>query len=551
MSDLRIQPARQEAERAALEELLRSGLFDRAPGLGRLLVYICNKYFNGEADQIKEYNIAVEALGRSAEFDQKKDSIVRVEAHRLRKRLQQYYAKDGAGAPVQICIPEGRYVPKFVFVEDRVEPALNGDAAEEGGPGRLEVPALTSAGEARLPAAEALVPVLAVEVVEAPTPRRLATREERPRNILVPAILAAAVLMLLLVGWYTNRQPIASAPEAERLELPPLTDSRQPIRILAGRTGGHYLDRFGREWMDDRYFNGGEAVRTALLPGLRAPDAGLYATRREGEFSYDIPVEPGLYEVHLHFAETVFGEGNPAGGGETSRLFDVMVNEDPVLTTFDVIADASGSRREDVKVLRDVEPGADGKLHLRFRGRKEVAFVNAIEVLPGIAGRMRPIRYVAQEQFHTDRQGRVWSPDSSIVSGGVLVARPEGPKDSAEQDLYRGERYGHFTYVIPVAPGKYTLHLHFAESWFGTGKPGGGGAGSRVFEVSCNDRPLLTGFDVSAQAGGSGIALRKTFSGLAPNPQGKLVLHFMPVKNYAFVNAIEVVAENTQAKAGR
>src|SRR5256885_3659526 len=43
--------------------------------------------FRSQSSQIKEYNIAVEALGRAPDFDQKKDSIVRVEAHRLRKRL--------------------------------------------------------------------------------------------------------------------------------------------------------------------------------------------------------------------------------------------------------------------------------------------------------------------------------------------------------------------------------------------------------------------------------------------------------------------------------
>ncbi|HBY60679.1 MAG TPA: hypothetical protein DEH78_12710, partial [Solibacterales bacterium] len=488
MSDLRIRPSRAEAERAALDSLLRSGLFDRAPGLGRLLQYICGKYFKGEADEIKEYNIAVEAMGRSADFDQKKDSIVRVEAHRLRKRLQQYYANDGAGLPVQICIPEGRYVPKFVFIEDRLEEA----PPSQGGDRLL---AASSSGPIE---SENVVPVLTMEVVEPGAPRRLpAAEDDRPGGALFPLVTAAAVLLLVILGWVSSRQPSGSTPAGPDLaEANPVLDSRQPIRILAGRTG-KYLDRFGREWMDDRYFTGGTVAPTGQMVGLRAPDAGLYASRREGDFTYDIPVEPGVYEVHLHFAETVFGEGNPAGGGETSRLFDVSVAGQPLLTAFDVIADAHGSRREDIKVFRDVRPGKDGKIHIRFQGKKEIPFVNAIEVLPGTAGRMRPVRLVAQEQFFTDRTGRVWSPDSfAIATGGVLVPRPDGPRGAAEPNLFRGERYGHFTYVIPVAPGRYTLTLHFAESWFGTSQPGGGGPGSRVFEVSCNDRPLLTSFEV-------------------------------------------------------
>ena len=68
----------------------------------------------GAAEQIKEYNIAVEALGRPADFDQKRDSIVRVEAHRLRKRLREYYEADGADHAIRIDIPPGQYAPRFL-----------------------------------------------------------------------------------------------------------------------------------------------------------------------------------------------------------------------------------------------------------------------------------------------------------------------------------------------------------------------------------------------------------------------------------------------------
>jgi hypothetical protein len=109
--------AKFEQERSELESVLASGVFDRAPSLAQVLTYVCSKYFEGEAGQIKEYNIAVEALGRAPEFDPKRDSIVRVEAHRLRKRLREYYQNGGAGHAVQIVIPPGHYTPKFVTSE--------------------------------------------------------------------------------------------------------------------------------------------------------------------------------------------------------------------------------------------------------------------------------------------------------------------------------------------------------------------------------------------------------------------------------------------------
>src|SRR5712672_4859521 len=96
-------------ERRELEAVLASGIFHRAPNLAQLLTYVCAKYFEGTAEQIKEYNIAVDALARPAEFDQKRDSIVRVEAHRLRKRLREYYDTEGASRPIRIEIPSGRY----------------------------------------------------------------------------------------------------------------------------------------------------------------------------------------------------------------------------------------------------------------------------------------------------------------------------------------------------------------------------------------------------------------------------------------------------------
>src|SRR5512134_1306998 len=90
-----------EVVQKEVDALLASHLFDRAPNMGVLLRYVCNKALEGRAQEIKEYNIAVEALGRPPDFDKRRDSIVRVEAHRLRKRLKQYYQHEGASHEVE------------------------------------------------------------------------------------------------------------------------------------------------------------------------------------------------------------------------------------------------------------------------------------------------------------------------------------------------------------------------------------------------------------------------------------------------------------------
>src|SRR5438270_5598295 len=102
-------------ERMEVDLIMRSGIFEKAPRLEKFFLYICRLHFEGRADEIKEYSIALEALGRSSDFDAKKDSIVRVEAHRLRKRLEEYYRGAGSDDALHIIIPNGQYRPQFVL----------------------------------------------------------------------------------------------------------------------------------------------------------------------------------------------------------------------------------------------------------------------------------------------------------------------------------------------------------------------------------------------------------------------------------------------------
>jgi beta-glucanase (GH16 family) len=83
--------------------------------LVRFLFYICNKYFEGQTDDIREYSIAVEALGRrESNFDSHVDPIVRVTARSLRKKLRELYKTDWRDHPLQIVLPLGHYVPQFL-----------------------------------------------------------------------------------------------------------------------------------------------------------------------------------------------------------------------------------------------------------------------------------------------------------------------------------------------------------------------------------------------------------------------------------------------------
>src|SRR5258708_13971769 len=83
-----------EQERAELAVVLESEIFKRSPKLSRLLSYLCDKYFSGTGDELKEYSIAMDVLGRNTEFDPQVDAVVRVDTYHLRKRLKHYYAGD-------------------------------------------------------------------------------------------------------------------------------------------------------------------------------------------------------------------------------------------------------------------------------------------------------------------------------------------------------------------------------------------------------------------------------------------------------------------------
>lgn len=99
--------------RAALDRLVSSPGLSKSPQLAHFLTFIVDETLAGRGERIKAYSIAADALGRDANFDPQNDPIVRVEAGRLRRTLQHYYANGGGNDPVIIELPRGHYVPVF------------------------------------------------------------------------------------------------------------------------------------------------------------------------------------------------------------------------------------------------------------------------------------------------------------------------------------------------------------------------------------------------------------------------------------------------------
>lgn len=85
----------------------------------RFLSFVVEETLAGRADRLKAYTIATGAFGRADDFDPQQDSIVRIEAGRLRRALEHYYLTDGAADRLRIVIPKGTYVPRFELAAAR------------------------------------------------------------------------------------------------------------------------------------------------------------------------------------------------------------------------------------------------------------------------------------------------------------------------------------------------------------------------------------------------------------------------------------------------
>lgn len=499
--------------RSELDAILSSACFQRSPRLSKLLSYLATKALSGEGNQLKDYTIAVEVLGKAETFDPSEDASARVEMHRLRKRLREYYDNEGATRQGRLAIPIGQYAPQYL-------------------------------SPTQLPTVSEAAPVssTAVEVVHNPTvvinrPRRLGWML---LSVFILLAASAGALAMYVMG-HRHEKPIPApvVSEVETRSAGIVTPG--VIRIGAGSTRAH-TDRWGQKWDGDSYFEGGEVYESKKEFIDRAFDIGLFTHGRQGDFKYHIPLPSGYYELHLFFAETYFGPQNPGAGGEASRAFEVSANGKVLLPKFDILSDAGGPNIADVRVFKGISPGSDGLLHLHFKALRDKALLNGIEIVPADANRLNPIRMIAQDRFYTSSDGHVWTPEN-YISGGLVsthIGRMQTP-ENVDADLFARERYGHFSYAMPVDQGTYKLTLYMAERHWGIEEPGG--AGSRRFDVNCNGKQLIHDIDLFGTASGINRAVIRTFKGLPANAQGKLVLDFVPRSDYGSVYAIEIEEE--------
>src|SRR5215475_4282537 len=106
-----------EDQREEVQRVLQSPQFRRAPKLQRFLELVFDYHVQNRSAEINEYVIATQAFGKGADFDPGEDSLVRVQAREVRRRLREYYQTEGKASRIILDIPVGHYSPSFTAVE--------------------------------------------------------------------------------------------------------------------------------------------------------------------------------------------------------------------------------------------------------------------------------------------------------------------------------------------------------------------------------------------------------------------------------------------------
>ncbi|MBX7259281.1 MAG: malectin, partial [Candidatus Hydrogenedentes bacterium] len=308
------------------------------------------------------------------------------------------------------------------------------------------------------------------------------------------------------------------------------------VRIRCG-TSQSYTDTTGNVWSEDKYFTGGDAVSSVRAIQGTLPATGdypLYQSGRQGiDFSYAIPVKPGLYTARIKLAETQFD-------WSFQRPINVHINGRVLLENFDVCHAAKGPGRACDRVFRNLAPNADGQLVLRFTGGFEPsqetgeALVHAIEILPETNPTVR-INCGSTVPF-IDWNSYIWSADpseSASLHSDAPVA--QASPTLYDQTLYQSARTGKtLVYTVPAPPGVYSVHLKFAELWLTE-------TGQRPMSIEVNGFPIRDNWDPAQAAGQIGMAADIRTQAITPDSNGNITIRITATgANDAIIQGIEI-----------
>ncbi len=342
-------------------------------------------------------------------------------------------------------------------------------------------------------------------------------------------------------------------------EAAPAGGEQIAIRVNCGTAEGTqaYTDQDGKVWQPDRLMADGldwgamdgEIIQRSTLEIKDTKSPTIYQSETYSMSAYKFKVPAGKYIVKLHFAETYEGIS-----GEGQRVFDVSINGKKVIEKLDPYKEAGAFAKPVVKEFKDVEP-ADGVITIGFTPGTENPQICGIEVLSQGAVKAS----ASSEKFavrvncgtaegavaYTDQDGKVWQPDRLMAEGldwgaadGEIIQRSTLEiKDTKSPTIYQSETYSMSAYKFKAPAGKYTVKLHFAETYDGIS-----GEGQRVFDVSINGKKVIEKLDPYKEAGAFAKPVVKEFKGIEP-ADGVITIGFTPGTENPQICGIEVIAE--------
>ncbi len=344
--------------------------------------------------------------------------------------------------------------------------------------------------------------------------------------------------------------PEPLSPQVQANVFPTAPVNQVITRINAGGllASDAYTDGAGQAWSDDKSFSGGSTFVNSTASISGTSNDKLYRSERWGNWTYNIPVpSAGTYEVKLHFAE-IYWKVLTSSGGPGKRVFSIQIEGQEVLSNYDILAQI-GPATADVKTFNvNVQ---DGVLNIKGIQISDNPKISGIEVIgsstttppnpdpdpepnPGTGTTVSKINVGGGDY-------QDWDADKQFTANGAMGTATNNQlqiNNTSDDQLYQSERWGVYTYNIPVSgSGTYTVNLHFAEIYFGvkTDNP----VGRRVFDVFVENQKVLANFDIAKEAGPA-TALVKSFS--VNVTDGNVTIRTQAVKNNPKISAIEVIS---------
>ena len=267
---------------------------------------------------------------------------------------------------------------------------------------------------------------------------------------------------------------------------------------------------------DSKFIGGASYTTTATIGGTI--DGRLYQSERYGNFSYAIPVANAAYDVTLKFAEIYFTSVG-------QRVFNVSIEGKTVLSNLDIVAKVGPRTAYDVTLPVTV---SDGVLNINFSSVVDNAKISGIKVEPKQV--VFAVNAGGSEYMSAD--GTSYQADAKFVGGSAYVTNVS-ISGTTDDRVYQSERYGNFSYNIPITNGDYEVTLKFAEVYWTS-------VGQRVFKVLLEGKTVLSQVDIIAQVGPN-----KAYDVTLPVrvTDGVLNIKFTSVVDYAKVSGIVVRAK--------